>query len=151
MKNPIQTLNHLIEILKDGQDGFRAASEDVTTPNLKRLFSEYSLQRSSFAGELQTLAHSLGEHTPTDSGSLAGALHRGWMDLKAAIATRDEHAILVECERGEDHAVAAYEEALELPGLPMNIVDTLRSQYSEVQAVHDHARKLRDALARAAA
>jgi uncharacterized protein (TIGR02284 family) len=151
MKSTLQTLNHLIETLKDGQNGFHTAAADVTSSDLKQLFNQYSLQRSAFAGELQALAHSLGDDTPTDSGSLAGALHRGWMDIKAAVATRDDHAILAECERGEDHAVAAYKEALEQPGLPINILDTLRTQAIEVKAAHDHVRNLRDALAAASA
>ena len=147
MSNPLNTLNSLIETLKDGQEGFKAAAADVENSELKTLFSHYSLQRSAFVGELQTLAHSLGESDPPNSGSVAGALHRGWMDIKSAIASRDEHAILAECERGEDYALAAYKEALQQPGLPMNIVDTLRTQAIEVKSVHDHVRKMRDALA----
>jgi uncharacterized protein (TIGR02284 family) len=45
---------------------------------------------------------------------------RGWMDLKAAITSGDEHTILVECERGEDAAVAAYRDAFEYEELPSN-------------------------------
>ena len=60
MSNTTSILNDLIETLKDGQQGFREAAEDVQSHDLKTLFSEYSLQRSQFAGELQSLAHSLG-------------------------------------------------------------------------------------------
>jgi uncharacterized protein (TIGR02284 family) len=52
-KEIISTINGLIETLKDGQEGFRQASEAVNDSKLKMLFSEYSLQRSKFAGELQ--------------------------------------------------------------------------------------------------
>ena len=55
MTSNTSILNNIIETLKDGQEGFRAASEDVKSPDLKSLFSEYSLQRSAFAGELQSL------------------------------------------------------------------------------------------------
>ena len=61
------TLNDVIEILKDGQEGFRTASEDVDNSQLKSLFSEFSLQRAKFAGELQSLARSLGESNPDDA------------------------------------------------------------------------------------
>ena len=113
----ISTLNHLIETLKDGQEGFRAASEDIGSSELKTLFSKYSLQRAQFAGELQEAVITLGDHDPADSGSVAGAVHRGWIDLKAALMSKDEHAVLAECERGEDVAVAAYRKALERCGL----------------------------------
>lgn len=147
LMSTISTLNNLIETLKDGQQGYRTASEDISSSNLKSLFSEYSLQRSKFAGELQSLAQSLGESDPADSGSVAGAMHRGWIDLKAALVTRDEHAVLAECERGEDVAVAAYRKALENTELPANVRDTIQSQSLEVKAAHDHIRGLRDSTA----
>jgi hypothetical protein len=58
----ISTINGLIETLKDGQEGFRQASDAVKDSQLETLFSEYSLQRSKFAGELQNEAIILGEH-----------------------------------------------------------------------------------------
>jgi uncharacterized protein (TIGR02284 family) len=147
MTNTKSLLNDLIETLKDGQEGFRAAAEDVQSSDLKALFSEYSLQRSKFAGELQALARSLGESDPEDSGSVAGALHRGWINLKSALSSKDEHAILAECERGEDSAVAEYRKAMENSDLPANVLDTLRKQFADVKAAHDRVRNLRDALA----
>ena len=147
MSNTTSILNELIETLKDGQEGYRAAAADVESSNLKSLFSEYSLQRSKFAGELQALAHSLGEENPETSGSVAGAIHRGWIDLKAALSSKDEHAILAECERGEDSAVAAYKDALEEKELPSNVIETLRAQAADVKAAHDRVRNLRDSLA----
>ena len=56
-KETLSTVNRLIETLKDGQEGFREASEAVQSSDLKRQLSEYSLQRSKFAGELQNYAH----------------------------------------------------------------------------------------------
>src|SRR6185312_10215636 len=100
-KEIISTINGLIETLKDGQEGFRQASEAVKDSQLKMLFNEYSMQRSRFAGELQSEAIGLGEHTPEDSSSTAGALHRAWINLKGALTSHDDHAILAECERGE--------------------------------------------------
>ena len=147
MSNTTSTLNDLIETLKDGQQGFREAAEDVTSSDLKTLFSEYSLQRSKFAGELQTLARTLGEKEPETTGSVSGALHRGWINLKSALSSKDEHAILAECERGEDSAVAEYKKALDQSALPANVQHILRVQYTAVQAAHDRVRNLRDALA----
>ena len=144
--NTISTLNNLIETLKDGQNGFADAAQDVPDADLKSLFLGYSQQRAQFAGELQGLVKSLGEDEPTDSGSLGRAIHRGWIDLKAALSTRDNHAILSECERGEDVAVAAYKKALEQKELPVNVIDIVQTQYATVKATHDHIRNLRDSL-----
>lgn len=143
-KEVISTLNSLIETLKDGQEGFRQASEAVQDSQLKSLFSEYSLQRSKFAGELQNHAIQLGESEPEKTSSTAGALHRAWINMKSAITTRDDHAILSECERGEDSAVAEYKKAME-GNLSSPIADTVSRQYTDVKAAHDRVRSLRDA------
>src|SRR3954471_23457549 len=96
-KEIISTINGLIETLKDGQEGFRQASEAVKDSMLKSLFSEYSLQRAKFAGELQNeVIRSLGESKPEESSSAAGAMHRAWINLKGALTSGDDHAILAE-------------------------------------------------------
>src|SRR5215212_11598323 len=127
-KEIISTINGLIETLKDGQQGFREASEAVKDSRLKSLFSEYSLQRAKFAGELQNEAVSLGEHDPEDSSSTAGAMHRAWINLKSAITAQDDKAILDECERGEDVAVGEYKKAME-QDLASPIKDIISRQY----------------------
>jgi uncharacterized protein (TIGR02284 family) len=145
-KETISTINDLIETLKDGQEGFRQAAEAVEDPELKSLFHEYSLQRSRFAGELQSEALRLGETKPEDSSSAAGAMHRTWINLKSAIAKRDNHAILAECERGEDSAVKEYLEAMEDEDLTAPVREIISRQYSEVKSAHDRVKQLRDAM-----
>ena len=49
----ISTLNNLIETCKDGENGFRTASDGVKNQELKALFLTYSQQRAQFASELQ--------------------------------------------------------------------------------------------------
>jgi uncharacterized protein (TIGR02284 family) len=146
-KETISTINDLIETLKDGQEGFRRAAEAVQNPELKSLFNEFSLQRSRFAGELQSQAVALGESKPEDSSSAAGAMHRAWIDLKSAIAKRDDHAILAECERGEDSAVKEYKEAMEEGNLSAPVREIISRQYAEVQSAHDRIKQLRDTTA----
>ena len=146
-KTIAHVLNSLIETCKDGQEGFRSASEDVQNSALKSLFSELSIERSRFCSELQRLVGTLGEDAET-SGSVSGSLHRGWIDLKSALSSGDEHSILSECERGEDSAVAEYREALEHDGLPEGVRDVIRRQYLAVQEAHDRVRDLRDAYKR---
>ncbi len=143
-KEVISTLNSLIETLKDGQEGFRQASEAVKDSQLKSLFNELSMQRSKFAGELQGQVVQLGEPKPEDSSSTAGALHRAWINLKSAITSQDDHAILAECERGEDSAVAEYKKAAEAE-LPADVRSIVSGQSTDVKAAHDKVKALRDA------
>ena len=145
-KEIISTINDLIETLKDGQKGFKEAADAVGNPELKSLFAEYSQQRSRFASELQMQAKSFGESEPETEGSTAGAVHRGWINLKSAITSKEESAILAECERGEDAAKAAYEAALQ-KNLPVDVRTLVDRQYQGVEANHDRVRNLRNAAA----
>ena len=138
----ISTLNGLIETCKDGQEGFTEAAEGVERSDLKSLFYEFAQQRSQFAGELQTLVQTLGGD-PENTGSIAGSLHRGWINIKSVVTGKDEGSILNECERGEDSAKATYKAALD-NFLPANVLDTVQTQYTSVQAAHDRIKALRD-------
>lgn len=140
----ISTLNGLIETCKDGQEGFKQSAEGVTDSNLKSVFYEFGQQRSQFAGELQNLVRELGGD-PENSGSTAGVLHRGWINIKAVVTGKDDGAILNEAERGEDAAKKAYKEALET-SLPANAASVVQNQYAQVQTAHDKVRDLRDSV-----
>ena len=145
MKEQIETtsvLDDLIQTLKDGQEGFKQASEAVRDPQLKSLFTEYSQQRSRFATDLQGQVRNLGKKPETDS-SAAGALHRGWINLKSVVTGGDDHAILSECERGEDSAVEEYKKALD-DDLSQPLYDLVSRQYTDIKAAHDRIRNLRD-------
>ncbi|HTK39052.1 MAG TPA: PA2169 family four-helix-bundle protein [Pyrinomonadaceae bacterium] len=139
----ISILNGLIEICKDGQEGFQTAAEGIERSDLKSLFYEFSQQRAQFAGELQSLVQTLGGKAE-NAGSFSGALHRGWMNIKSAVTGKDEASILNECERGEDSAKNAYRDALK-DSLPTYIYDTVQAQYASVQQAHDRVKALRDA------
>ena len=143
MKKQNEVIDNLIETLKDGQEGFKQAAESVRNPALKTLFSDYSQQRSRFATALQSEARSHGETKPETSSSATGALHRGWINLKSAITGGDEHAILAECERGEDSAVEEYKKALDDDCL--HRLGSLFPVSSEIKAAHDRIKSLRDA------
>jgi uncharacterized protein (TIGR02284 family) len=83
----------------------------VESVSLKQTFTNIAQQRYNFGHEIKPeIAKLDGE---VDQGSsVAAGLHRTWMDLKSAIATNEETAILAECIRGEQSAIEAYEEVL---------------------------------------
>jgi uncharacterized protein (TIGR02284 family) len=131
----ISELNKLIEVCKDGQEGFKIAAEGVERSDLKSFFYEYSQQRAQFAGELQTLVQGLGGD-PDNSGSFSGTLHRGWMNLKSALMGN------------EDSAKSAYKSAAQEP-LPGYIHDVVTDQLRAILQAHDRVKALRDAAANA--
>lgn len=139
----ISTLNGLIQTCKDGQEGFKDAAEGVEHSDMKTLFYSFSQQRSEFTGILQELVRSLGGEPETD-GTFSGTLRRGWVDIKTAVTGKDEMAVLNECERSEDHAKAAYAEAM-AKVLPANIADVIAQQSHAIVAAHNRIKELRDA------
>lgn len=141
--NAISTLNNLIETCKDGQEGFQQAAEGVQDSSLKTVFYEYSQQRAQFVGELQGLVRELGGD-PETSSSLAGAIHRGWINIKSAVTGQDDAAILNECERGEDVAKNAYKDAI-AADLPASAAEVVQRQATAVQEAHDRVKALRNA------
>jgi uncharacterized protein (TIGR02284 family) len=138
----IDLLNPLIETCKDGCEGFKTAADDSKDTELQTLFRRYSAQRSEFARELRQLVGSLGGD-PDKHGSVTGALHRGWLNIKAAVSSNEPHAVLAEAERGEDAAVAAYRDASEQIYDPV-ARDLVSRQFTAVKAAHDNVRDLRD-------
>jgi len=58
----------------------------------------------------------------------------------------NEHAVLSECERGEDAAMAAYEAALK-KSLPTDVRTLVERQYQGVKANHESVRNLRTTAA----
>ena len=138
----ISKLNGLIETCKDGQNGFKTASEGIERSELKTIFYEFSQQRSEFSGVLQELVRSLGGD-PEKSGSISAAIHRGWIDIKSAVTGKNEESILNECERGEDYAKEAYADALKA-NLPANIADVVSQQSHAILAAHNRIKSLRN-------
>ena len=137
-------LNDLVETSKDGEKGFRTASEDTKNTELKTIFMRRAEDCSKGASDLQQIVMRLGGK-PEEGGSVAGAMHRGWVDLKSKVTDRDDLAILEECERGEDVAKAKYRDALE-ETLPDDIRAVVQRQYDGVIKNHDQIRDLRDRL-----
>jgi uncharacterized protein (TIGR02284 family) len=139
-KNVISTLNTLIETCRDGEQGFREAAQNLKDPTVKSLFNEVSHERARFAEELKSEVQRLGG-SPEEGGSVAGAAHRGWINVKGALTGRDDKQIISEAERGEDVAVATYQKALQ-ETLPPAVESVVSRQYEHVREAHDRVRDL---------
>lgn len=137
----VSTLNELVEISRDGEMGFKAAAEKADDPGLKSLLQDRARSCASAISELQTLIQTLGGKAET-SGTAAGALHRGWTKVRAAVGDNNV-AVLDEVERGEDVAKSAYAKALKMD-LPADIRQTIDQQYQGVLRNHDRVRDLRN-------
>ncbi|QIF00499.1 PA2169 family four-helix-bundle protein [Roseimicrobium sp. ORNL1] len=133
------TLKELQQTLADGVEGFTKAAESVKDPGLKTLFSGFAAEREEMAHELKEYAHAESE----EDSSITGALHRGWINLKGTLTSGDDHAILAECERGEDHALEVFREDLD-DDVPPEALSTISSISTRILAVHNKVKELRD-------
>jgi uncharacterized protein (TIGR02284 family) len=138
----IDALNDLIETCKDGEYGFRSCAEHATSPQLKAIFEQHAEECLKGARELQTCVVQLGGK-PDEKGSAGGSAHRGWVAVRGALAGRSDEAMLEECERGEDHALESYRDALKKT-LPPSVQSIVERQYQGVKRNHDQVRRLRD-------
>ncbi len=144
-----RTLQDIIETLEDGRKGFEKGADKLEQdghPDLAGTFRKYAEQRGHYSAELRELASRKGIDID-ESGSMAGALHRGWLALKDAVAGDDPVGVLAAAEQGEDHAVSEYEKALDGAAaveLDTDVRETLAHQLAGVRAAHDEVRAMRD-------
>ena len=140
----IDALKDLVECCKDGEYGFRESAEQVDRADLKATLLRRADDCRSAAQELNDLVRQCGG-SPEEGGTAMGAMHRGWVAVKATLSTYDDKAVMEECERGEDNAKARYRKALEKP-LPPHIRQVVERQMQGVQRNHDQVKMLRDQL-----
>jgi uncharacterized protein (TIGR02284 family) len=142
--NSIEVLNELIETCKDGEYGFKACAEQADSPELKSMLQSRANECRSGAERLQAKVRELGGN-PDTTGTVAGAVHRGWVSVKTTLTSYDDLAVMQECERGEDHALEKYRTALKAD-LPADVRALVDEQYQGVKRNHDMVRARRDAL-----
>lgn len=141
-KDVVEVLNDLVQVSKDGEEGFKTCAEDAKSTALKTTFMQRAQECAKGAHELQQLVIEYGGD-PEMSSSVTSSLHRRWIDFKTKLTGKDDEAILNECERGEDIAVKSYREALEKE-LPSDVRSVIERQFGGVQKNHDEIKMLRD-------
>jgi uncharacterized protein (TIGR02284 family) len=139
----ILVLNDLLLAARDAEKGFQLATNHVRDRDLVEFFAALVLQRAKFQKDLDHRIRTL-RAVPAQPANPAAALHRAWMGLVTALESNETHAVLTECERGEDVSVTAYREALAERDLDLQTRGLIQSQYELVQAAHDRLRQLRD-------
>jgi uncharacterized protein (TIGR02284 family) len=147
-KEVIQVLNDLVLINNDRITGYeRAIKETKEADNdMKPLFASMIAEshkiRIALATEVQVMGANVEQGTTT-----SGKIYRAWMDVKAVFTGHDRHAVLENCEAGEDAAQRAYRTALAHDGLPAYLRELLIEQQQVLKASHDEIKALRDQYA----
>lgn len=130
-KDQVSALNTIITTLYDGENGFKEAADEVDNAALASRFRGLSQQRYDFGHEIKPFIKQLGGEVDK-GGSTAASIHRAWMDLKTALTSKDEAAILNECVRGEESALKTYQDVIIDESLPVAARDLLRTQLDSI-------------------
>jgi len=140
----VDVLEDLLESCRDGEYGFQTSAEHAKSSDIQTLLMRHARECGAAAAELEREITARGGKPPK-GGTVAGALHRGWVSVRTALTSRDDKAVLEECERGEDTAVARYRKALKQDGLPADVRALIERQAQGAQRNHDEVKALRDA------
>ena len=141
----IETLNDLLESCRDGEYGFRECAGHTKAQDIQTLMNRHADECHAAGVELQELIRQLGGEAE-EGGSFSGALHRGWVSVRGKLGGYSDEAMLEECERGEDAALARYRMALEKDALPAAIRVVVEHQAQGAQRNHEQVKALRDAV-----
>lgn len=128
----------LLNLNRTSAKGYQEAADEVKSSELKSQLSQYSQQRSQFVSQLEQQANQLGISAKDDNtvesvaADAAAAVHRGWINVKAAFTGSDDSSILSTCETGEETALKAYDTALQAQDLNSSAKSIIEQQRSEI-------------------
>lgn len=145
-KDEIAALNTLTATLIDSVTGFEDAASNIDSPRLAETFRERASERRRIVEQLRSEVSRLGGD-PEDDGSILGKTHQRFLDLKAAIAGRDEKAVIDEVERGEDYLKSKFQAALQSGDLKGETHDLVERLYQQVKEGHDQMSALKHGMA----
>ncbi len=141
-KKIIDSLHELIQINQESEKGYKEASENVNSKELKTILYRLSQQRALFRGELEEVLHKDYRDSADVQDSLASKIHRTWIDFKKSFSNDDDEAILAECERGEEHAIKKYTSMLD-GQLPSYVEEMVNQQLSLVRGALSQIREFK--------
>lgn len=130
MKNTTEVISGLNDLLAknyDAESGYKKALEQTDNATLKAFFGDRANQRYRFGKDIKAAIKELGG-TPDKGTTIAGDLHRAWIDFKTALSFDNEESILEECERGEENSLNAYNEFLQKNAIPASLHKTISDQ-----------------------
>lgn len=137
----IVTLSELLAVTRDGENGFATCAEHARSESLRQVFMSRASRHAVAAAELRGLIGQLGGD-PAIRGKIVSTTRRGWASLPATLTQNNDDALVDECERGEDHALEVYRNALD-DHLPEFVRQVVLRQFEGLMSDHDEIRVLR--------
>ena len=144
-QDEISTLNTLIATTIDSVTGYEDAASNLDSPRLAEIFRKNASDRQQVVQDLRSEVSRLGGN-PEDEGSFMGKTHQRFLDIKAAVAGRDEKTIVNEVERGEDYLKEKFETALNDGSLSGEARAAVERCYQSVRQGHDQISQLKHGM-----
>lgn len=144
MNNPtVSTLNDLLQITNDRIEGFNKVEDKVWEkyPNLKSDYTNMVDQSQKMRLELKSLI-SERNGDADDSTTVAGGLHRTWIDVKNAFSSDNAESTLENVTFGENAAIEAYEKALNSGDLCPESSRVVQDQLHSLKASYEKFKNL---------
>ena len=136
-------LNDLLEKTYDAEKGFKKAAENAKHAGLKSYFTTKSQERYNFGHQLKSELHNFGAE-PDKGGSVAGAAHRTWMEVKSWFSADEDESMLEEAIRGEKASLDEYRDVLTETSLPASTKDILMTQKTAIENGLSKIKRLED-------
>jgi uncharacterized protein (TIGR02284 family) len=140
-ESALSALQDLSARCHDSEQGYRRSAQDASDSDLKQQFEQLANERSSMAAELDRLIREHGGEPTWKEGSLTGAAHRLWVDLRTALSRNERQVILEEVARGESAAEEAYDQGLR-QNLPANVMQVVRQHHRRVRETRNRYRAM---------
>jgi uncharacterized protein (TIGR02284 family) len=106
---------------------------------LKNWFEKQGARRTLFAAPLTKERN----ETPELEGSFTGDMHRGWMNIKAAVSFNTDLSLLEVCLTRDKWAIMEHNEGLEHKRMLLPaIASVLEAQKDEIQATRNKVKRL---------
>lgn len=131
----VHAINDCIEACFDGWRGYRAAALVALDPGIVGLLQSHSAVRAEFARALEVALVKHGS-TPKDHGTIKGAAHRGFMELRFNLEGATDAVVLGECERGDLKTLSVYDRALVM-AVPADLRALLVEQRGIIAKAYD--------------
>ncbi|RYE31531.1 MAG: PA2169 family four-helix-bundle protein [Sphingobacteriaceae bacterium] len=132
-QNLISSLEHLVTIGVDGEEGYQKAAEMVSNKNLLAQFEQLSTARNIQAEAIRNYLADNGVEKPEHEGGFGGALHRAWLDIKGTLSNRSDSVSISSCLTGDEAAVKAYQAVLDEPNVPADLQKLLSEHLEDLK------------------
>ncbi|MFL9832633.1 PA2169 family four-helix-bundle protein [Chryseobacterium terrae] len=136
----IDVLNDLLHITNDRIKGFERVEGKVweSYSDLKGEYDKMISQSKIMKNEIINLITERGGNADENTTSLAGNLHRTWIDIKNSLpVTNNDQETLENVIFGEKHAIEAYDNALKSGDLCSESSEVIANQLKQLRVSYN--------------